>query len=84
VPEDERLGADDREDLQDRRKPSIQLDEEAASLFVSRSLPRTLRRKKINCYLTAAFSASSQLFDFTVETKIAKTKRAARSSSQLT
>jgi len=30
MPTQERLGTDDRENLQDRRKPSIQLDEEAA------------------------------------------------------
>ena len=30
MPTHERLGTDDREDLQDRRKPSIQLDKEPA------------------------------------------------------
>jgi hypothetical protein len=30
MPTDERLGTDDRDDLQDRRKPSIQLDKEQA------------------------------------------------------
>jgi hypothetical protein len=30
MPTHERLGTDDREDLQDRRKPSIQLDKEHA------------------------------------------------------
>ena len=30
MPTDERLWADDRDDLQDRRKPSIQLDKEHA------------------------------------------------------
>ena len=30
MPAHKRLGADDREDLQDRRRPSIQLDEEPA------------------------------------------------------
>ena len=30
MPTHERLGTDDREDLQDRRKPSIQLDQEQA------------------------------------------------------
>jgi hypothetical protein len=30
MPTDERLGTDNRDDLQDRRKPSIQLDEEQA------------------------------------------------------
>jgi hypothetical protein len=31
MPADEGLGADDRNDLQDRRKPSIQLDQEQAN-----------------------------------------------------
>jgi hypothetical protein len=30
MPTDERLGTDDRDDFQDRRKPSIQLDKEQA------------------------------------------------------
>jgi hypothetical protein len=30
MPTDERLGTDDRDGLQDRRKPTIQLDEEQA------------------------------------------------------
>ena len=30
MPTDESLGTDDRDDLQDRRKPSIQLDKEQA------------------------------------------------------
>jgi hypothetical protein len=32
MPTHKRLGTDDREDLQDRRKPSIQLDKEPAIL----------------------------------------------------
>jgi len=33
MPTHERLGPDDREDLQDRRKPAIQLDEEPAIII---------------------------------------------------
>jgi len=38
MPAHERLGPDDREDLQDRRKPSIQLDKEPA-VFVRQAGP---------------------------------------------
>src|SRR5262245_37673526 len=41
MPTDEGLGTDDRDHLQDRWKPSIQLDEEQRSLLVSRTRPRT-------------------------------------------
>ena len=42
VPTHQRLGTDDREDLQDQRTPSIQLDKDQRSLFVSRTRPRSL------------------------------------------
>src|SRR4029079_4516360 len=48
MPSHERLGTDDRDDLQDRWKPSIQLIKNQRSLFVSRGRPRNIRRKTIN------------------------------------
>jgi hypothetical protein len=44
VPTQERLGPDDRKDLQDRRNPAVQLDKE----FVSRTRPWSLRLKTFN------------------------------------
>src|SRR5262245_61110656 len=43
VPSHEGLGADDRDGLEDRRKPSIQLMKNKRSPFVSRTRPRTFR-----------------------------------------
>jgi hypothetical protein len=48
MPTKEALGLDDREDLQDRRKPAIKQDKEPA-LFVSRMRPGSLRLKTFNC-----------------------------------
>ena len=48
MPTHERLGTDDREDLQDRRKPSIQLDKEPAIVVRKPRPTLTLRRKTIN------------------------------------
>jgi hypothetical protein len=48
MPTHERLGTDNCEDLQDRRKPAIQLDKNQRSLFVSQTRPCTLRRRTIN------------------------------------
>ena len=48
MPTHQRLGTDDREDLQNRWNQSIQLDQEPAIVFVSRTRPCTLRRKTIN------------------------------------
>ena len=47
MPTDERLGTDDRDDLQHRRKPSIQLDKEQA-IAVKRTRPPTFRRSTIS------------------------------------
>jgi hypothetical protein len=44
------------------------------SLFASLTRPRSLRRKTINSCRSAAFSASSRLFDLNGEVKAAKTK----------
>jgi len=45
------------------------------SLFVSRTRPRIVRRKTINRCRSAAFSASSRLFDLNGEAKTARTKQ---------
>ena len=45
------------------------------SAFVSRARPFTLRRKTINCCLSAAFSASSRLLDLNGEVSMARRKR---------
>ena len=79
MPTHERLGTDDREDLQDRRKPSIQLDKEPAIVVRKPGPARTLRRKTINCCRSTAFSASSRLFDLNGEAKMARTKQSSAS-----
>jgi len=44
------------------------------SLFASLTRPRSLRRKTINWCRSAAFSASSRIFDLNGEAKAAMTK----------
>src|SRR5215467_4424809 len=44
VPAHEGFGADNRDGLEDRRKPSIQLNEKQTVTFLSRTRPRTFRR----------------------------------------
>ena len=44
------------------------------SLFVSRTRPRSLRRNTIDWRRSAAFSASSRLFDLNGEAKMARKK----------
>jgi hypothetical protein len=75
MPTLERLRTDDREDRQGRRKPSIQLDQEPAITIDDPFRPGTLRRKTINWCRSAAFSASSRLFDLNGEANTAKTKQ---------
>ena len=48
MPPHERLGLNDRDDLQDRRKPSIQLDQEPAIVVREPDPTLTLRRKTIS------------------------------------
>src|SRR5262249_16422852 len=74
MPTDERLGTDDRDDLQDRRKPSIQLDKEQAIAVRKRTHRSTIRRNTTTWCRSAAFSASSRLFDLNGEIKTLRTK----------
>ena len=80
MPTHQRLGTDDREDLQDRRKPSIQLDKEPA--IVVREPDPAARLTPQNDQLTrsATFSASSRLFDLN---GVAKTARTRQSSANI-
>jgi len=73
MPADERLRTDDRDDLQDRRKPSIQLDKEQAIAVGKPDAPFTIRCNTTTWCRSAAFSASSRLFDLNGETKTART-----------
>ena len=74
MPTHQRLGTDDREDLQDRREPSVQLDKKPAIVVRQLARPLTLRRKTVNWCRSAAFSASSRLFDLNGEARMARTK----------
>jgi hypothetical protein len=68
MPTHERLGTDDREDLQDRRKPAIQLDKEPAIMV--REPDATMQPSR-----STAFSASSRNFDLNGEARTARTKQ---------
>ena len=48
MPPDERLGTDDRDDLQHRRKPTIQLDKDQAIAVGEADATPTLRRSTIS------------------------------------
>src|SRR5690349_5471360 len=66
MPTNERHWTDDRDDLQNRRKPSIQLDKEHA---IAGTRLCTTRRNITTWCRSAAFSASSRLVDLNGETK---------------
>ena len=72
MPPHERLRLNDLDDLQNRRKPSIQLDKEPA--IAVREPDPTLRLTPQNDQLMPAFSASSRLFDLNGATTKARNK----------
>jgi hypothetical protein len=73
MPMYQRSGPDDRNDLQDQRKPSIHLDEEPAIVVreMSAALHLTSQDHQL---MSVAFSASSLIFDLKAEAKTATTK----------
>jgi hypothetical protein len=76
VPTHERLGPDDGENLQDRRKPAIQPDKEPAIMV--REPDATLQPAPQNSQLMSkhrVFSASSRNFDLNGEARMASTKQ---------
>ena len=75
MPTHESLGLDDRDDLEDRREPSIELDEEEAVAVRKPTRPFTFRRSTISCCRSAAFSASSRLFDLNGDVRMTSRKR---------
>jgi hypothetical protein len=74
VPTHQRLGTDDRENLQDRRKPPIQLNKEP-TIVVRQPWPTAHLAPQNDQLWSTAFSASSRLFDLNGEAKIPRTKR---------
>jgi hypothetical protein len=71
MPTHQRLGPDDGENLQDRRKPAVQLDKEPAIMV--REPDATMQPAPQNRRSTA-FSASSRNFDLNGEARTASTK----------
>src|SRR5258706_647826 len=66
VPTHQRLGTDDRENLQDRRKPPIQLNKEP-TIVVRQPWPTAHLAPQNDQLWSTAFSASSRLFDLNGE-----------------
>ena len=76
MPTYQRLGANDCENLKDRWEPAIELNEEPPiAVRKLGALLLTLRRKTISCCRSAAFSASSRIFDLNGEASTARTKQ---------
>jgi hypothetical protein len=71
----ERLGTNDREDLKDRGKPSIELDEKPAIVVREPDPARHLAPENVQLIRSATFSASSRLFDLNGENTTARTKQ---------
>ena len=72
MPTDERLGTDDRDGLQDRRKPSIQLDEEQAIVVREPDATVQLTPQHRQLMSDSRVLASSRLCDLNGEAKMAR------------
>ena len=74
MPPYERLRLNDRDDLQNRREPSIQLDKKPAIVVRQPDPALNLTPQNDQLMSEAAFSASSRLFDLNGAAKTASTK----------
>src|SRR6202171_1070490 len=75
MPTHECLGPDDCENLQDKRKPAIQLDKEPAIIVREPDATRQPTPHDIQLMSKHAFSASSRNFDLNGEARTARTKQ---------
>jgi hypothetical protein len=75
MPTKEALGLDDREDLQDRRKPAIKQVKEPAIIVRKPDATRGPAPQDIQLCRSTAFSASSRNFDLNGEASVTKTKQ---------
>jgi len=77
MPAHQRLGTEDRDDLQDRRKPTIELDEKPAIVVRKLDPPSHLASQKRSADVGAPHSpsASSRLFDLNGRASTARTKQ---------
>jgi len=75
MPTHERLGPDDREDLQDRWRPSIQLDEEPAIIVREPDATMQLTPQNNQLMSERRILCLSRLFDLKGEAKTARTKQ---------
>jgi hypothetical protein len=78
MPTDKGLRPDDRDGSEDRWEPSIQLDQEQAIPICELDATPHPRRSTISWCRSAAFSASSRLFDLNGETdRVRKSQKSA-------
>jgi hypothetical protein len=84
VRSNQRLGTDDWESLQYRRKQAIKLDEGSPVRVANRTLPRLSRTKTSTCCRSAVFSAEGAPSIRMATPRARERTREARSSHQLT
>ena len=74
MPTDKCLGTDDRDQIQDRWRRSIELDEEQAIIVGEPDPPTDLTPQHSQLLSKRAFSASRRLFDLNGEANMARVK----------